>query len=64
MSPRERYEIAKAYVDKQLKTMEENGLQLTKISAHEYDEMVERVAQTIRVSNGTKKAESSSTAHA
>jgi hypothetical protein len=59
MSHKERYEIAKAYVDKQLKTMEENGLQLTKISQHEYDAMVEQIAQTVRVSNGSKRAATS-----
>jgi hypothetical protein len=55
MSDKERYEIAKAFVDKQLKTMEENGLRITKISAHEYDAMVKQIAQTVTASAVSKK---------
>ena len=56
MSDKERYEVAKAYVDKQLRTMEQNGLQLTRISQHEYDAMVEQIAQIVRVSNDSNRA--------
>jgi|HubBroStandDraft_6_1064221.scaffolds.fasta_scaffold00234_4 hypothetical protein len=63
MSYKERYELAKAYVDKQLKTMEENGLQLTKISQHEYDAMVEQVAESVRVPNDPKSVAATSSSH-
>jgi hypothetical protein len=49
MSDNERYEIAKAYVDKQLKNMEKNGLEVMKISEHEYETMVKQVAEALGV---------------
>lgn len=58
MNDKERYEIAKAYVDKQLKTMEKNGLQVIKMSEHEYETMVKQIAQTVSVSTVSKKAAS------
>lgn len=63
MSDKERYEVAKAYVDKQLRTMEQNGLQLTRISQHEYDAMVEQIAQIVRVSNDSNRAATASSSH-
>ena len=63
MSDKERYEVAKAYVDKQLRTMEQNGLQLTRISQHEYDAMVEQIAQIVRVSNDSNRAAAASSSH-
>ena len=59
MSNNERYKIAKAYVDKQLETMEKNGLKVVKMSNHEYETMVKQIAQT--VSGLPKKTVSSST---
>jgi hypothetical protein len=61
MSDKERYQIAKAYVDKKLKTMEENGLKVTKISKHEYETMVNKIAQV--VTTGSKSATSSVSSH-
>jgi ribosomal protein S17E len=59
MSDQERYEIAKAYVDKQLKTMEENGLKVKKVSEHEYKTIVKRVAQNVTSSGHSKSTETS-----
>ena len=59
MSNSERYKIAKAYVDKQLETMEKNGLKVVKMSNHEYETMVKQIAQA--VSGVSKKTVSSST---
>ena len=57
MTDKERYRIAKAYLDKQLKTMEQNGLRITKISESEYETMVRQVAQAVsNVASGSKKA--------
>lgn len=48
MSGEERYEIAKAYVDKQLQNMKENGLAVKQLSTQEYDSMVKQIAQTVK----------------
>ncbi len=48
MSDEKRYEIAKKYVDKQLKKMKKNGFTTKKISPHEYKSMVKQVAQAIK----------------
>ena len=47
MSDKERYEIAKAYIDRQMKSMEENGLRVKKVSASEYEEIVKSVAASV-----------------
>jgi hypothetical protein len=56
MSDQERYEIAKAYVDKQMKTMEKNGLKVKKVSASEYDQIVKNVAANVTSSGQAKSA--------
>jgi hypothetical protein len=48
MSDADRYKIAKEYVDKQLKTMEKNGLKTMKVSDREYQTMVKQVAQSVQ----------------
>jgi len=63
MSDEERYRIAKAYLDRQLKRMEKNGLRVKKISEHEYETIVKQVAQAVRSSGTTKKAAISSASH-
>ena len=59
MSDQERYEIAKAFVDKQLKTMAENGLKVKKVSEHEYKTMIKRVAQNVTSCAQSKSAATS-----
>ena len=61
MSEQERYDIAKAYVDRQLKNMEKNGLEVMKISEREYETMVRQVAQTVK--SPSKREAISSTSH-
>jgi hypothetical protein len=56
MSNDERYEIAKVYVDKQLKKMEKNGLKVKKVSQREYKEMIRQVAQNVNYSRDSKRA--------
>jgi len=48
MSEGERYEIARAYVDKKLKTMEKSGLKIRKISKRQYQTMVKQIAHAVR----------------
>jgi hypothetical protein len=48
MSETEQYRIAKAYVDKKLKTMEKSGLRVKKITKHEYQSMVKQIAHAVR----------------
>ncbi len=48
MSDEKRYDIAKKYVDKQLRKIKKNGLTIKKISPHEYKSMVKQVAQAIK----------------
>jgi len=60
MNDKERYEIAKAYVDKQLKNMEKNGLEIMKISEHEYQTMVKQVAETLSLPSETEAVSSTS----
>ena len=60
MNDLERYEIAKAYVDKQLKTMKENGLKVKRVSELEYDAMVRQVARNVKFAGQTKSATASS----
>lgn len=60
MSDKERYEIAKAYVDRQLKNMEKNGLEVVKISDHEYETMIKKVAETLRVPSEREAVSSTS----
>ena len=56
MSDQERYQIAKAYVDRQIENMEKNGLKVRKVSAQEYDQMVKRLAKDV-ASPGQPKSE-------
>jgi len=63
MSDEERYRIAKAYMDRQLRRMQKNGLRVKKISEHEYEMIVKQVAQVVRASGTTKKAAASSASH-
>lgn len=53
MSEQERYQIAKAYVDRQTKNMEKNGLKVKKVSAREYDKIVKRIAKDVQSNNVT-----------
>lgn len=48
MSEQQRMKIAKAYVDKQLKTMKRRGSAVKRISSHEYNTLVTRVARAVR----------------
>jgi hypothetical protein len=48
MSDQERYQIAKAYVDKQLENMKKNGLKVKKVSSREYQTIVKHQAQFIK----------------
>ncbi len=48
MSGQERQEIAKKYVDKQLKIMKQHGLTTKKISASKYKSLVNKVAESVR----------------
>lgn len=50
MSEEKRFEIAKKYVDKQLKTMEKDkrGGTKKKISSHEYKSLIRQVAQAVQ----------------
>jgi hypothetical protein len=59
MSDLERYEIAKAYVDKQLKTMKENGLKVKRVSELEYETMVRQVARSVKFAGHAKSATTS-----
>ena len=47
MSTREKTEIAKKYVDEQLKVLEQHGKSQNKITAAQYNEMVAKVAKVI-----------------
>jgi hypothetical protein len=53
VSENEKYQIAKAYVDKQFANMKRNGLKVRKVSSKEYDQMVRRLARDIK-SNGSR----------
>lgn len=59
MSDLERYEIAKAYVDKQLKTMKENGLKVKRVSDLEYEAIVRQVARSVKFAGQSKSAATS-----
>jgi hypothetical protein len=59
MSEQERYDIAKAYIDKQMKTMEENGLRVKKVTASEYDQLVRSVAENVTSAGHSKSANNS-----
>lgn len=48
MSEEKRLEIAKQYVDKQLKTMKRRGSATKKISQHEYKALIRQVAQAVQ----------------
>lgn len=48
MSESRRQEIAKKYVDKQLKLMKQHGLTARKISPAAYRLLVKRIAATVR----------------
>lgn len=48
MSEPQRQEIARKYVDKQLRVMKRNGLTTKKISANTYKLLVKRIANTVR----------------
>ena len=48
MSEKQRYEVAKEYVDKQLETMREFGSAPKEISQEEYRSLIEEVAQTVK----------------
>ena len=47
MSDKERYEIAKAYIDRQIKKLERRGSITKKISAQKYKELIKQTAQAI-----------------
>ena len=47
MSQEQKYEIAKEYVDQQLRTMKEFGSAPREVSAEEYKSLIEEVADTI-----------------
>jgi hypothetical protein len=55
MSEQEKYQIAKAYVDKQFENMKKNGLKVKKVSAREYEKIVKRIARDI-TSPGTQSS--------
>ncbi len=61
MSENERYEIARAYVDRQLRTMKKNGLRIKKISGHKYRALVRQVAQAVSASEDSNRPAISST---
>jgi hypothetical protein len=48
MSNEQRYEVAKEYVDKQLKTMQEFGSAPREMSQEEYKALIDDVAETVR----------------
>lgn len=48
MSEEKRLEIAKEYVDKQLKAMEESGSAPKEMSPQEYRLLVQEVAETVQ----------------
>lgn len=47
MSEKERLEVAKQYVDEQIKTMRKHGAAKGEIPAEEYDRMVQKVSKVI-----------------
>jgi hypothetical protein len=48
VSESERYEIAKAHVDQQLKKMKTSGLKVKKVTTRQYETMVRQVASAVR----------------
>jgi hypothetical protein len=56
MSEQEKYKIAKAYVDKQLRNMKKNGLKVRKVSARKYDQMIKQIARDIKSSGQPSSA--------
>lgn len=48
MSEEKRLQIAKKYVDKQLKTMEQRRGTKKKISPHEYKSLIRQIAQAVQ----------------
>lgn len=47
MNEKERYEIAKTYIDRQLKKLEKRGSLTKKVSAQKYKELIKQTAQAI-----------------
>jgi hypothetical protein len=48
MSEEKRMQVAKKYVDKQLKTMKRRGSAIRKISSYEYKSLIRQVAQAVQ----------------
>lgn len=47
MSEKERYAIAKAYIDRQIKKLEQRGSITKKIPSQKYKELIKKTAQAI-----------------
>jgi hypothetical protein len=60
MSDQERYQIAKAYVDKQVANMRKNGLKVRKVSAREYSKIVSRLAKDVSSTGAKSKSATNS----
>lgn len=48
MSENEKFQIAKAYVDKQFANMKRNGLKVRKVSSKKYNQIVKQLAREIK----------------